>query len=314
MSTKKKVLNSLISNSNTYISGEGLAKMLDLSRAAVWKAIKSLQKDGYKIDAVTNKGYRLNDENDIITEELIRSRLESNLKVIYYPTIDSTNTEAKRLIANGENAEMLIVADEQTAGRGRQGKSFYSPALTGIYMTYVYHPMNSLNNAVAITTSASVAVCKAIEALTNKQPEIKWVNDVYLDDKKICGILTEAVTDFETGTVTSIIIGIGMNIKTVDFPSDIKNASSLNANVKRSDLIGAITNELRKINTAGYDEFIEYYRKHSMIIGKKINFIQNDKVTPAIATEIDENGGLVVTLENGKTQTLKSGEISIRRI
>lgn len=314
MSTKEQVLNFLISNSNEYISGEGIAQAVGKTRAAVWKAIKTLQNDGYAIDAVTNRGYRLTDDNDILNSDIIRSKLKSAIDVVYYSTIDSTNTQAKRLINDGNNNEMLIVSDEQTAGRGRQGKSFYSPALTGIYMTLVTHPMTPLQNAVTATTAAAVAVCRAVEKLTDKKPKIKWVNDVYLDDKKICGILTEAISDFETQTVSSMIIGIGMNIKTIDFPSDVENASSLGANVKRADLIAAITDELIAINNSDYHSFIEYYRTHSMIIGESINFIQNGRVTPAVAMEIDETGGLVVQLKSGEITTLRSGEISVRKV
>lgn len=314
MSTKEEVLQYLISNSNSYASGEKLAKELGKTRASVWKAIKSLQAEGYSIDAVTNKGYRLNDKNDILNAEIIKSKLESDLEVIYYPSIDSTNTQAKRLIVEGKDNDMLLVADEQTAGRGRQGKSFYSPALTGIYMTLVTHPMKELEGVVGATTATAVAVCRAIEKTTDKKPKIKWVNDVYLNNQKICGILTEAVTDFETQTVTSIVIGIGMNIKTVDFPSDVENAGSLGSNVKRADLIAAIADELIKINTSPWNEVIGYYKSHSMIVGERINFIQNGKVTPATAVAIDKNGGLVVELSNGEQTTLRSGEISIRKI
>ena len=125
--------------------------------------------------------------------------------------------------------------------------------------------------------------------------------------------MTEAVTDFETQTVTSVIIGIGMNIKTIDFPSDVENAASLGANVRRADLIAAIARELHAINNSKYNEFIDYYRTHSLIIDKKINFIQNERVTPATAVAIDETGGLVVELESGEQTVLRSGEISIRR-
>lgn len=313
MSTKDDVLRILIGSSDGYISGEDLAERLGKSRAAVWKAVKALRKDGYIIDAVTNRGYRLGEDNDILNTALVQSKLSDDIEVIYYPSVDSTNTQAKRLINEGKNNTMLIICDEQTAGRGRQGKSFYSPALTGIYMSFVTHPMTALKNAVTATTAAAVAVCRAVETLTDKKPKIKWVNDVYLDGKKICGILTEAVTDFETQTVTSVIIGIGMNIKTIDFPDDVENASCLGANVKRADLIAAIANELYKINNSDYNNFISYYRSHSMIIGEKINFIKNERVTPATAIEIDEAGGLVVQLENGEKLTLRSGEISIRK-
>lgn len=313
MSTKEEVLRILIGNTSGFTSGEDLALQLGVSRAAVWKAIKSLQNEGYGIDAVTNRGYRINEDNDILNADLIKSKLDCDVEVIYYPSIDSTNNQAKRLISDGRDNDMVITCDEQTAGRGRQGKSFYSPPLTGIYFSFVTHPMAPLQNAITATTAASVAVCRAVERLTDKKPKIKWVNDVYLDEKKICGILTEAVTDFETKIVTSVIIGIGMNIKTFDFPDDIRNASCLDTDVKRADLIAEITNELYRINNSSYKDFIDYYRSHSMIIGEKINFIKDNRITPATAVEIDETGGLVVRLENGEITTLRSGEISIRK-
>lgn len=314
MSTKNEVLSLLIANSNEYISGEMIAENLGVSRAAVWKAIKSLRSEGYSIEAVTNRGYILGGDNDIITPELVAAHLKNDIEVLYYPTVDSTNNEAKRLLAAGKTNKFLITADEQTSGRGRQGKSFYSPALTGVYLTLVLHPMKSLVSTVSITTAAAVAVCRAVEKLTDKKPQIKWVNDVYLDGKKICGILTEAVTDFETQTVTSVIIGVGMNIKTVQFPDDVENAASLNADIRRAELIAAIANELCHAAQSPAKDYMDYYRAHSMIIGERINFIKNGVVTPAKAEYIDENGGLAVRLENGEITTLTSGEISIRRV
>ncbi|MBR3148569.1 MAG: biotin--[Eubacterium sp.] len=314
MSTKNEVLKLLISKSDEYISGEYIATELGVSRAAVWKAIKSLKSEGYDISAVTNRGYKLGEGSDIITPELITSKLDYELEVLCYPTIDSTNNEAKRLVSGGREDVFLVTADEQSGGRGRQGKSFYSPALTGIYMSLVLHPMKPIYSAVSATTAAAVAVCRAVEKLTDKKPEIKWVNDVYLDGKKICGILTEAITDFETQTVTSVVIGVGMNIRTVQFPNDVENAASLNANVKRRELIAAITNELCRIANLPSSDYIDYYRSHSMIIGKRINFIKNGVVTPATAVSIEQGGGLTVRLDDGELLTLTSGEISIRRI
>ena len=201
MALKEEVLKYLSDNSSEYISGEELAHSLGKSRTAVWKAIKSLQADGYRIDAVTNRGYMLDADNDILNAQEIKKSLSFDCRVEYYKTLDSTNNVAKRIIAEGEDDVLLVVGEEQTAGRGRQGKSFYSPGGTGIYMSLVVHPMIELQNAVTATTAAAVAVCRAIESLTDKKPMIKWVNDVYLNGKKICGILTEAVTDFETQTV-----------------------------------------------------------------------------------------------------------------
>lgn len=313
MALKNDILTELLS-ADDYISGELLAKKSGKSRAAVWKAVKSLIADGYDIAAVTNKGYRLIEGNDLISAQSIRTRLSDDVDVVYYSITDSTNNACKRLIADGKNGTFLVVADEQSAGRGRQGKSFYSPSKTGIYFSLVIHPHISLQNAVTATTAAAVAVCQGVEALTDTKPKIKWVNDVYLDGRKICGILTEAITNFEDGTVDSVIIGIGVNISTGEFPSDIEIAGSLNADVSRSALIAEITNRLLNIVGGDYNTFIDYYRSHSMVLGEKIRFIKDGRVTPATAVAIDETGGLEVVLESGEKTVLRSGEISIRKI
>ncbi|MGN1201989.1 MAG: biotin--[acetyl-CoA-carboxylase] ligase [Eubacterium sp.] len=313
MSLKNDILFELLNN-NDYISGQQLAEQFCKSRAAVWKAVKNLINEGYKIDAVTNKGYKLMENNDLVSAQSIKVNLKENIDVLYYLSIDSTNNCCKRLLADGKQGIFLVAADEQTAGRGRQGKSFYSPAQTGIYFSLVIRPETTLQNAVTATTAAAVAVCKAIEKLTDKKPKIKWVNDVYLNGKKICGILTEAMTNFEDGTVDSVIIGIGINVKTVDFPDDVESAGCLDADINRSRLIAEIVNELLKISGGDYKSFIDYYRSHSLVIGEKIRFIQNGKITPATAVAIDETGGLEIELENGEHTVLRSGEISIRKM
>lgn len=313
MSLKKDILYSLL-RSNDYISGEQLAKKFGKSRAAVWKAVKSLIHDGYDIDAVTNKGYKLTDNNDVVSAQSIKSYLKNDIDVICLDCVDSTNNECKRMLADGQYGVFLVTADEQTAGRGRQGKTFYSPIATGVYFSLVIRPHAALTNAVTATTAASVAVCKAIEQLTDKQPKIKWVNDVYVDNKKICGILTEAITNFEEGIVDSVIIGIGINISTHSFPDGVDNAGCLNADVDRNRLIAKTVDELLHIAGGDYKSFIDYYRSYSLVIGERIKFIQNSKVTPATAIEIDETGGLVVKLDDGTVTTLRSGEISIRKM
>ena len=312
MALKEEILNYLTEHSGEYVSGEELAQSLGKSRAGVWKAVKTLQADGYTIEAVTNRGYMLASNNDILNENELKRYIDFDCDIAFYESIDSTNNEAKRIIVDGDSKPLLVVGEEQTAGRGRQGKSFYSPAKTGIYMSLVVHPMAKLQNAVTATTAASVAVCKAIEKLTVVTPQIKWVNDVYVDGKKICGILTEAVTDFETQTVASVIIGIGVNLKTHSFPSDVQNASCLEFPVKRAEFIATVANELNGIVTGDYDVFIDYYRSHSMIVGKEINFIKNGIVTPATAVGIDDVGGLEVVLPDGTHETLRSGEITVR--
>lgn len=313
MALKNDILFELL-NSKDYISGEMLAEKFGKSRAAVWKNINALKKDGYDISAVTNRGYILTENNNLISSSSISAYLKKDIDILYYPSIDSTNNCCKRLLADGKQGEFLIAADEQTAGRGRQGKSFYSPALTGVYFSLVLRPETTLQNAVTATTAAAVAVCRAIEKLTDKKPKIKWVNDVFLDGKKICGILTEAVTDFESGIVDSVIIGVGINISTIDFPDDVEQAGCLNTAISKSALIGEVCRELMNIAGGDYKSFIDYYRSHSIVIGKKIKCIQNGKVTDAIALAIDETGGLEIETETGERLTLRSGEISIRTI
>ncbi len=241
----------------------------------------------------------------------IKKRLSFDAEVVYYPSVDSTNTQAKRLAGEGKAQPFLVAAGEQTAGRGRQGKSFYSPAGTGIYMSLALCPKAQLKDTVCATTAAAVAVCRAIEKLTDIKPQIKWVNDIYVGGKKVCGILTEAVCDSKTNAVTSLIIGIGLNIKTKEFPKEIKNAASLNAAVKRADLIAETANELIKLFGKEYSEFIDYYRSRSLVTGKKISFVKNGEATSAIALGIDNYGGLAVKTDSGETLTLRSGEISV---
>lgn len=302
----------MLQGSPAFISGQDLARRLGVSRQTISKCVKELREEGYKIEARRHRGYLFLGDNDLVTAEVLAPRLHCPLEPIYYATVDSTNTEAKRLLNAGFRGNMLVVADEQTAGRGRQGKQFFSPPGTGVYMTMVVHPCRKLQDAISVTTAAGVAVCRAIEELTDKHPQIKWVNDVYIDGKKICGILTEAVVGMESGVAESMIIGIGTNMHTKDFPRDVENAASLDADVSRADLIASIADHLWEILDDGYDSFIDYYRSHSMLLGKAINFMQDGQVTPATAVGIDETGGLVVRLEDGSETTLRSGEITVR--
>ena len=313
--SRETVLSLLLAHPGEYLSGAAMSRTLGVSRAAVWKAIEALRQEGYEITSAPNRGYRLESAPDRVREGELSGHLAGCLvgsRLLCLDTIDSTNTEAKRLLNAGYRGNFLVVADEQTAGRGRQGKQFYSPRGTGIYMTVVVHHGRRLQDAVSVTTAAGVAVCRAIEELTDKHPQIKWVNDVYIDDKKICGILTEAVVGMESGLAEAMIIGIGANMQTEQFPPDVENAASLDADVSRADMIAAIADHLWEILDDGYESYIDYYRSHSMLLGKAITFIRDGVTTPATAIGIDEIGGLVVRLEDGSVITLRSGEITVR--
>lgn len=254
---------------------------------------------------------------DRITEAELRAALPPALAampIFCHTVIDSTNTEAKRMIAAEHRADAIVVADAQTGGRGRLGRSFYSPKDTGIYMSCILHPAGALEDLVSLTAAAAVAVDRAIRNLTPAKPEIKWVNDLYLDGKKICGILAETVTRAADGG-TAIIIGIGLNLSTEDFPEDIAHiAGSLHApKIKKSRMIAAIAEELYALAADPSDKrYMDDYRAHSLVLGRRVTFTRGGIATDALAVGIDDAGGLIVRLDDGTEQTLFTGEITLR--
>lgn len=318
MGLKHEVLRLLEENRESYLSGQEIANRLAFSRTAVWKAIHSLKEEGYQIHAVSNKGYQLDTSCDLLSSEGIHAYLAEDLKqfpIYVYQQIGSTNTEAKQQALNGAPNGTIILAEEQTQGRGRLGRKFYSPKGTGIYMSIILRPQLHLNQAIQVTTTVAVAICRVIEKLTNQNPHIKWVNDIYLGKQKICGILTEAVTDFESGQVEFIILGIGLNVNTVDFPADLHEiAGSLNPkDVTRNQLCAHLLNELFSLFSKLNDpQVLEEYKSKSNVLGNWITFMKNQESYEAFAEDINEQGGLIVRLKNDEKMILNSGEISIR--
>lgn len=236
------------------------------------------------------------------------------IDLIIYDSIDSTNTEAKRLFEKGKN-NMLICAEKQTAGRGRQGKSFYSPEKTGVYFSLVLNRVFELNLAAKVTTAAAVAVAEAIEELTGKEPKIKWVNDIYIDNKKICGILTEAIPSDKKGYCDGLVTGIGINISTVDFPDEIKDIAgsleteSLDGNLLVSKICDKI---LRFGNDLENPTIVEKYKSRSLVLDKEITYEKDGETRNATAIDIDNNCSLVIKNPDGKILILTSGEVSIK--
>lgn len=323
MSVKVNVLKKLEENRGQYFSGEELAASLSVSRAAVWKAIKRLEEEGYQIDAVPNKGYCLSPNNDLVSVEGIRTYLDfanKKLELHVEKVTESTNKDAKlAAINNGKHGE-VFVSLEQTTGRGRRGRSFISMKGNSIYMSIILKPEMNARNVVLITTAASVAVHRAIRKVTGKVPQIKWVNDIYYQEKKICGILTEAVTDCESGMIDSIILGIGINfnIKEEDIPQELKGIAGAlyqgnSGKVTRNELIAEIINQVLVLSLNLDDlSFLEEYRNYSMILGKDIMVIGNEEPVPARALQIMDNGGLQVVYSDGREEVLCTGEVSIR--
>ncbi len=318
MKKKSLVLCILEKNTGRYVSGEQIASELSLSRTAVWKAVRTLQSEGHCISAISNKGYLLED-SDVLSDEGIRSRLlpkYADTVVIVKTSTESTNIDAKVMAAAGAKHGTVILAEEQTAGRGRYGKSFYSPKGTGIYLSIIARLGLSFSDAVMITTAAGVAVCKSIESVSDLEPRIKWVNDIFLNGKKICGIGTEAVSNIESGTVESVIVGVGVNFKTSEFPEDLKQIAGplfpKDFPLTRNAFAAVLINHLLEMfSSLPEKSFIEEYRARSLILGKEIMFLENNAWYSAKAIEIDDKGGLVVETD-GKIRTLTSGEVSVR--
>lgn len=314
MSLKNSILIELENSRDADISGQVLAEEFGVSRNAVWKAISALKAEGYEIYSSTNKGYRLSPDCDRLSGNQIKELLgDADMPVYVFDALDSTNNEAKRRLAQNHAERFLVAAEEQTQGRGRRGREFFSPKNTGLYMTLVTTPKIQFEDALGITSYAALCVVNAIKKLTGKDAQIKWVNDVFLDGKKICGILTEAVSDFESGTVGAVLIGIGINLRQNDVPDDLKDIVGFLdcGGIIKNQLAAQIVNGLLQYE-AGNMDYIEEYKKRSLVLGRDIAYYKNNVRFTGRAVDIDESGGLVVSLPEGSTETLKSGEISIQ--
>jgi len=260
--------------------------------------------------------------NDIISAEGIKPflsypELADNIK--FFPELDSTNREAKALAVDKAPHGTVVIADYQTAGRGRFSRGFFSPRGTGLYISFVLCSGRlGFSSPTAITAYAGLCVCEAVESVCGFMPSIKWVNDVYLDGKKICGILTEGVTDIESGGISGIILGIGINVstKTEDFPEEIRTrAGSLYPDgkpmVTRNRLAAELINRVLCLNMLSEVELFSRYRKRLFMLGAEITVLQGNDEFKARALDIDGTGGLIVEKADGERVTLSSGEISI---
>lgn len=321
MKTKDIVLRELERNRANYISGQELAERLNISRTAIWKAINSLKKSGFQIESQTKVGYKLIESDDKLSDEGIRKGLRDELKdidIIVYDEIDSTNTEAKRRLYSSDVKDFtVIVSDMQKGGRGRTGKSFTSPKGSGVYFSIILHPKDSYDFSYfdLTTVKAAVAVAEGIKEATNKQAEIKWVNDLFLKGKKICGILSELDADFESRSVKSVIVGIGINVNEPrdDSFKDLKDiAGYIGTDVIRNEILSSILNAFYENNYVKSDkEIIDYYKKHSLVIGRDLSFVLNGKEYSAKGVDINDKGNLIVDTGSERL-TLSSGEVSIK--
>lgn len=326
MTVKDKVLDIFERNKGQFLSGGELAAKLNVSRNAVWKAVKQLEAEGYRFDSVSGRGYRMSQEVDVLSEQGIRKYLGKEgdrLDFHVFKSITSTNTVLKEMAAAGAPEFTVIAAAAQTAGKGRMNRSFYSPTDTGLYLSILLRPKMKAEEALFITTAAAVAVARTVEEISGKQAGIKWVNDVFLGGKKICGILTEAAYDMESGTLEYAVTGIGVNVYDPDggFPDAIKDTagSVLGKRILFDDARNRIASEIIKYFMQYYDNLSEHsffneYVSRSVVVGKDIMVLGNGEPRSARALSIDPNCNLHVRYGDGSEETLSSGEISVKLI
>lgn len=326
MATHNKLLEYLEKNSGEYVSGADIASDLGVSGTAVWKAVRKLKALGHEIDAVTNKGYRLINKADLLSAAVITDHAGSDVTVEVFDEVISTNDICKDRAADKQKEVYIAVTDHQTGGRGRRGRAFYSPAGTGLYMSILLRPSGmSAERSLNFTTMAAAAVSQAIEEVSGKTAGIKWVNDIYMDGRKVCGILTEASFDLESGTLDYAVVGIGINVHTPEggFPEEISKIAgavcSEGETIDRNLLAGTvIRNFMRYYNEAcsgpapSYS-YMDEYRKRSIVIGRKIQVLSaGSEPVNAEAIALDDSCRLIVRYEDGTEEALGSGEISIR--
>lgn len=324
---KSAVLDELKKNMGKYISGEELSKKIGVSRTSVWKYINKLKEEGYVIESSTNKGYVLIESPDALYPNEIKGLMNTKLigkEIVFLDSIDSTNNYAKKMGEKEFQEGTLIIAEEQTAGRGRLGREWISPKGKGIWMTIMLKPDIKPEQAAQITLIASFAVVLGIRKICNIDAMIKWPNDVVVKGKKLCGILTEMGAEIDR--INYLIVGIGINANTdeVDFAnSGLGIATSIKIqkgeDIDRKLLISDIIKNFEKlymdfIESGSIEYIIKDYKKVSATLGKDVRILAKGEEWHGIALDINSHGHLMVKMDDGKIKEISSGEVSVRGI
>ncbi|HFU4205246.1 TPA: bifunctional biotin--[acetyl-CoA-carboxylase] ligase/biotin operon repressor BirA [Streptococcus suis] len=299
----------LLKEKDDYISGEDLAQELGISRTSIWKAIRQLEAHGLTIEAARNRGYKLA-EGDLLLPDLIAAEIQ--LPVHLNADSDSTQLDAKQGIEAGHKSPALYLAPHQNRAKGRFGRPFYASKSGGIYMSLRLSPNVPFLEFKPYTILAAAAVVKAIQSLCDLDVQIKWVNDIYLGQKKVAGILTEAISSMENQRVTDVIIGVGINVHIDDFPKELrKSAGNLfddQPPFTRNQLITAIWKAFFETDEK---ELIALYKEKSLVVGQQVSFVENQVEFRGTAIAVTDTGNLVIQLDNGKAKIISSGEISL---
>ena len=321
--SQQRVQEALQAAEGAYLSGQELSRDLGISRAAVWKAVEVLRRQGYDIEARTGRGYRLVGAPDLLTQETVERYLirpRDNFRVL--SETDSTNSACRRLALEGAPDGTVVLADCQTAGRGRRGRSFQSPAGKGLFFSILWRPDCAPEQLLPLTALSAVAVCRAIQQVCGAQAQIKWPNDLVLSGRKLAGILTEMALEGESGHVSHVVVGIGINVhqRLTDFDGEVAQIATsldmaLGGSVCRAQLAAALLEEmdiLRREVLFAPEKWLAEYRAACLNIGKTVQLIWGEGREPAQALAVDDRYGLVVRHRDGRVETLRSGEVSVR--
>lgn len=316
-SSKYRIL-CLLEQAQETLSGGAIAKMLNVSRTAVWNHVRLLQSEGYHIESFSNRGYRLHKDNDVIQIDRLKTLCKENLAFEYHSVIGSTNTALKGIAHKCEEG-CIMVAGEQTEGRGRRGRTFFSPGDSGIYMSILLKPRFSAEQASLLTALAALSVCRVLEQVLGIEPQIKWVNDIFYQDKKVCGILSEASYNVENAQLDYVVVGMGINVYPPkdSFPEELKSIAGVLRGTREYDLRNRVIAAIAEDFIAAYralpqTDFIEDYKRRSMVLGKPIWVRREEEWHRALALDIDRQAHLLVEYENKERELLHSGEVSIR--
>lgn len=318
---RDKIIEIILNNENEFISGEELSKQLGISRTAVWKHIKSLKEEGYEIESVNRKGYRLSQKpSDLLTYKNINHELNTQVmgkKIVHFDTIESTNDYAKK-IAPDEEEGTIVISEEQTKGRGRLGRQWYSKSGDGVWMSIILKPDIAPYKAPFLTLIAGASIAKALNDLGVKTL-IKWPNDVIINGKKLSGILTELSAEIER--VNHVVLGIGINVKTMEFSQEICDiATSLHKecfHISRVDIVRSILREFEilyfeYVNNNSKEKTLDICRTYSAVIGKEIYTLKGDERELVKCIGINEEGNLIIKTKDNCIKEVMSGEVSIR--
>lgn len=313
----------LLKTSDSYLSGQQLCDSFQVSRTAVWKVMEQLKKEGYEIEAVRNRGYRLKMSPDVLSEAEIKSVLKTSWagqNLVCYESTDSTNNRAKEAAEKGALHGTLFAADSQTAGKGRRGRTWVSPSGSSIYMTLLLRPDLEPSKAPMLTLVMGLSVAEGIRQAAEVNAGIKWPNDIVVNRKKVCGILTEMATEIQY--VNYIVIGVGINVNQQEFPEELKeSATSLGAEtgkkLKRSDIIAAVMENFEKnyeifLKSGDLSGLQEAYNAILVNYNQPVKVLEPGHEYEAVAGGINRTGELLVHLPDGQKKEVYAGEVSVR--